>query len=301
MPEEHRMRGSRVVGDVQRKGHMSGWSPPWRTRDELLRFADLTLAEFFRQFARYGDSRIAEQDGLLLFAGAHSHPNPYRNGAFRLDTRLDAETALARAGEFFGERNRSFVFWVGEGNDELDALCRDRGFEPVEPDGLPEMVLEGPPAPVPELPAGTLLRRTDDPAVRNDYVDVIAEGWGMEGIPTDLASAIFFHPDSAGDPHSIAFVAYVDDRPASGCMALLSNGVAVGGQGATAGWARRRGLAEACYAACLEVAYNDFGIRGSVCQSSPSGQRVWQRMGYRKFTRYMRYVIRPGGSGGGGI
>jgi hypothetical protein len=271
------------------------WTPPWRDRDELLRYADLTLAEFFRQLARYGDGcRIEEQDGLVLYAGAHGHPNPYRNGAIRLDRRLDPETAVTRALRFFEPLNRSFVFWVRDGNEDLDAHCRAHGFDVVEPEGLPEMVLEGPPTPVPDLPDDTVLRRASDEQVRRDYVDVVAAGWGLEGTPTELASAIFFHPDSVADPNAIAFVAYIDGKPASGSMALLTNGIAVGGQGATVSWARRRGLAEACYAACLEVAYRDFGIRGSVCQSSPSGHRVWERIGYREFTRYMRYVIRPG-------
>jgi hypothetical protein len=115
----------------------------------------------------------------------------------------------------------------------------------------------------------------------------------MGEISTELASEIFFHPDSVADPNAIAFVAYVDGRPASGCLALLAYGIAVGGQGATVRWARRRGLAEACYEACLRVAYDEFGIRGSVCQSSPSGQGVWERMGYRVFTRYLRYLVPP--------
>jgi hypothetical protein len=268
--------------------------PPWRDREELLRYGDLTLAEFFRQLARYGDGgRIEEQDGLVLYAGSHGHPNPYRNGAIRLDRRLDAETALSRAVRFFTPLNRSFVFWVRSENEDLIELCRSRGYELAEPEGLPEMALEGPPTPVPTLPDDTVLRRAAELEVRRDYVDVVAAGWGLEDTPTELASAIFFHPDSVGDPNSIAFVAYVDGKPASGSMALLANGIAVGGQGATVSWARRRGLAEACYAACLEVAYRDFGIRGSVCQSSPSGHGVWERMGYREFARYMRFVIRP--------
>jgi hypothetical protein len=282
------------VSADERRSAASAWKPVWHDNGELLRLAELTLAEFFRQFARYGEGgRIEERDGLLLFAGSHSHPNPYRNGALRLDRRLDAGTALERAIAFFKPLNRSFVFWVAEGSEDLDAHCTERGFELVEEEGLPEMVLEGPPPPLPELPEGTVLRRASDLSVRRDYVDVTAEGWGMEDITTELASSIFFHPDSVTDPNAIAFVAYVDDKPASGTMALLSCGIAVGGQGATAAWARRRGLAEACYAACLDVAYNEFGIRGSVCQSSPLGQRVWERMGYRRFTRYMRYVVRP--------
>ena len=56
-----------------------------RGREELFRLADLSLAEFLRHLARYGGA-IHEEDGLLLFAGAHSQPNPYRNGLLRLTT-----------------------------------------------------------------------------------------------------------------------------------------------------------------------------------------------------------------------
>jgi len=283
-----------VVESPQSTGRES-MRPPWRDQEELLRYADLTLAEFFRQLSRYGvGTRIEEQDGLVLYAGSHGHPNPYRNGAIRLDDRLDAPTAVRRALSFFAPLNRSFVFWVRQGTEDLESYCRRQGFDLVEPEGLPEMVLEGPPVPIPDLPDDTVLRRASEPEVRRDYVNVVAEGWGMENTPIDLASAMFFDPDSVADPHAIGFVAYVDGRPASGSLALLANGIAVGGQGATVPWARRRGLAEACYAACLQVAYDDFGIRGSVCQSSPSGHRVWERMGYREFTRYMRFVMRPG-------
>jgi hypothetical protein len=201
--------------------------------------------------------------------------------------------ALERASQFFEPLKRSFVFWVREGESDLEELCRSRQMELVEPDGLPELFLEGPPPALKQLPDNVELRRTTDPDVRRDYVNVVAEGWGMGGISTELASEIFFHPDSMGDPNVIAFVAYVDGRPASGCMALLAHGIAVGGNGATVPWARRQGLAEACYAACLQVAYDDFGIRGSVCQSSPSGAGVWARMGYQPLTHYLRFIGKP--------
>jgi len=275
-------------------GESDAWRTPWRDRTELLRYGDLTLTEFFRQLARYGKGgRVEEGDGLVLFAGSHSHPNPFRNGAIRLDHRLDATEALERAKEFFAPFNRSFVFWVRESDPDLDELCRTSGLQLVEPDGLPELMLEGPPPELKPLDEGIVVRRATELQVRRDYVDVVAEGWGMAGVTTELASDIFFHPDSVADPNVIAFVAYVDGKPASGTMALLSYGIAVGGQGATAPWARRRGLAEATYAACLDVAYNEFGIRGSVCQSSPSGAGVWGKMGYREFTRFRRYVVRP--------
>jgi hypothetical protein len=272
----------------------AAWVPVWADADELLRLADLTLAEFFRQNARYGKgARVLEEDGLVLFAGSHSQPNPYRNGAFRLDGRLGAAEALNRAREFFAPLGRPFVFWVPQRATDLVEHCAANELQLLEPEGLPEMSLDSPPPPVRELPDDVELRRADTDEVRRDYVDVVAKGWGMEDIAIELASEIFFHPDSVADPNTIAFVAYVDGRPASGCLAILTCGIAVGGQGATVKWARRRGLAEACYEACLEVAYEEFGIRGSVCQSSPLGMGVWERMGYREFTRYMRYLVPP--------
>jgi hypothetical protein len=229
----------------------------------------------------------------LLFAGPHAQPNPFRNGAFHLDERLNAEQTLERARDFFAPLKRSYVIWVRESDKELEALCAANGMQLVEEEGLPELFLEGPPPPLKDPPDDVVLKRAADPAVRLDYVRVVAEGWGMGGVTDELAADIFFHPDAVGDPHVIAFVAYVDGKPASGCMAMLSNGIAVGGQGATVPWARRRGLADACYASCLDVAYREFGIRGSVCQSSPSGQGVWTRMGYQPLTRYMRFIARP--------
>src|ERR671931_1651526 len=130
----------------------AAWAPVWRDRAELLRFADLTLAEFFRQFARYGrGSQISERDGLVLFAGSHPQPNPFRNGAIRLDTRLDATEALERAQRFFAPLKRSFVFWVRESETDLEELCRSQNMELVEPNGLPELYLEGPPPEVKQI------------------------------------------------------------------------------------------------------------------------------------------------------
>src|SRR3954453_4782167 len=102
-----------VIPAEQNSPSNASWQPVWRSHDELIRYGDLTLAEFFRQNARYGPgSRLLEEDGLVLFAGAHPQPNPYRNGALRLDHRLGAETALERAVRFFAPLKRTFVFWV---------------------------------------------------------------------------------------------------------------------------------------------------------------------------------------------
>src|SRR5438309_10274165 len=108
-------KASDVINSESEPRDAVGWRPVWRSNEELLRFADLTLAEFFRQNARYGSqSRLLEENGLVLFAGSHPQPNPYRNGAIRLDHRLSASKALDQAHPSSNPLDRPFAFRVPE-------------------------------------------------------------------------------------------------------------------------------------------------------------------------------------------
>ncbi len=256
---------------------------------KLLRLADLSLAEFLRHLARYGGS-ILEEDGLLLFAGAHTQPNPYRNGLLRLDDQLPADEVVRRADRFFAARKSGYVVWTREhGDAELEAMVSEAAVRDLE--RLPELVLDELP-PDRGAPAGVELRAADDPQVRDDYVRVVADAWGFGAMPLELAAKIFFAPDSLDAPNVVAFVAYYDDLPLSGAMALISHGVALGCQAATI---RRpkpgqrlprpepgvRGLAESCLYASLQAAFEEHGVARSLCQTSAAGEPVWRKFGYR--------------------
>jgi hypothetical protein len=274
-------------------------------RAALLRLADTTLAEFMRHLTRYGGT-ILEEDGLLLFAGAHPHPNPYRNGAMRLDERLSGAEVLDRAQRFFGARNRGFVLWAPAHSDpDLARVASAAGLQELEKGGLPELYLEQLPEELPP-PEGVTLRPAADERTRLDYVEVVAQGWGMGGIGLELASAVFFHPDSVDVPHVSAFVAYVGDVPVSGAMCFVTQGVALGCQAATVRRLRgshlllparageqRRGLADSCLWAALKFSFDELGARGSLCQTSASGMATWTRLGYRPLTSYGRFLGQP--------
>jgi hypothetical protein len=272
----------------------------------MLRLADLTLAELMRHLARYGGT-ILEEDGLLLFAGAHPHPNPYRNGAIRLDECLEPQDVLARAQRFFAPRKRGYVLWAREhADDDLGSIAESAGAHVLEEPGLPEFFLGGLPEELPP-PEGITLRSAEDERTRRDYVRVVADGWGMRGISLELAAAIFFDPESVNAPNVSAYVAYMGDVPVSGAMTLVSHGVALGCQAATvrrldggtrlpapaSPKTRRRGLADSCLWAALKRSFEDLGARGSLCQASQTGAAVWTRFGYRPITSYRRYLVRP--------
>jgi hypothetical protein len=270
-------------------------------RTELLVLADLTLAEYLRYLARYGGA-VEERDGLLLFAGAHRQPNPYRNGALRLDNQLAGSQVLARAGRFFGPRRRSYALWAREhGDAALEQVATEAGYRELE--RIPELVLEDLPLYLPP-PHGVELRRATDAQGREDYLALVADAWGMGSMPREVAASVFFDPDSLTESGVAAFVAYYDGMPLSAAMTHVSHGVALGCQAATIRRPRKgqklprpgrpgetRGLAESCLWAALELSFGELGARISLCQTSVLGAPVWTALGYRPFTAYARFVV----------
>jgi hypothetical protein len=275
-----------------------------RGEEELLRLADLSLAEFLRHLARYGGA-IHEEEGLLLFAGAHSQPNPYRNGVLRLDDQLPAEEVVRRADAFFSARQSGYVVWTREHADgDLEARVAGPAIRDLE--RLPELVLDDLPAYV-APPEGVELRPALDRQTCLDYLGVVADAWGFAAMPLELAAKVFFDPRSLDAPNVSAFVAYFDGVPLSGAMALVTHGVALGCQAATVRRPRaghelprydpgRRGLAQSCLYASLETSFRDLGASRSLCQTSAAGEPVWQKFGYRPLTSYGRYLSMPAGS-----
>lgn len=279
--------------------------------EELLALADLTLAEYLRYLARYGGA-VVEQDGLLLFAGAHRQPNPYRNGALRLDDTLSPQQTLDAADRFFGPRKSAYALWAREhGDGDLEKAAVEGGLNELE--RLPELVLQRLPDYVPP-PEGVEIRRAADARTREHYLELVAAAWGMASMPREVAAKVFFDPDSLDVPNVAAFVAYYEDMPLSAAMTLVSHGVALGCQAATIRRPKpgqrlprpgppgeRRGLAQSCLWAALQLSYEQLGARLSLCQTSSSGAPVWLGLGYRPFTAYARYLVPVRSSGAGGV
>jgi hypothetical protein len=250
--------------------------------------ADLSLAEFLRHLARFGGS-ILEQDGLLLFAGSHPQPNPYRNGVLRLDGRLAPDEVLRRADGFFSVRRSGYVLWTREhADDDLEQAARESRL--VELERLPELVLDDLP---PELgPApGIELRQAVDRRTRRDYLTVVANAWGNGAMPLEVAARVFFDPRSLDAPNVAAFVAYRDEAPVAGAMVFVTHGVALACQAATA--RERHGGAESCLHAALRVGFDELGARLSLCQGSALAADAWRNLGYAPFTSFGRYLSPP--------
>jgi len=272
-----------------------------RESGDLLALADLTLAKYLRYLAAYGGA-VAEQDGLLLFAGAHRQPNPYRNGVLRMNDSLEAERVLSLAEDFFGERQSGYALWAREhGDEDLRKLAAQAGLRELE--RLPELVLEGLPDYLPP-PEGVEIRRAEDPRAREDYLGLVADAWGMGSMPRAVAAQVFFDPSSLAAPQVAAYVAYYEGMPLSAAMTFVTDGVALGCQAATIRRPRpgqklprprppgeHRGLAQSCLWEALRFSYERLGARLSLCQTSSLGAPAWLGLGYQPFTAYERYLV----------
>lgn len=260
--------------------------------DEILWLADQNIGEFIRHTSRAGeDSSILEESGLLLVAGSHPNPSPYRNVALRLTDTYPAADAIERADEFFAERGRGYVLWVRAHADrELDEIAQRRGLRLLEEPGLPQLFREGCPEPGQPGPGVELKWATDD-ATRRDFLMVNADAWGMSGAPFDIIRSALFEPASLDAPNVAAAIAYVDGAPAGTCMVINYPFHVTGGYwGATAGWARNRGLHDLTTRAVFNAGFA-LGAKVAVCQNSPGAARNLERMGLRQVSHYRRYVV----------
>jgi hypothetical protein len=262
------------------------------TTAELLELGDRNVAEFILHLARAGEgTRIVEDDGLLLVAGSHPNPGPYRNVAMRTGGGLTGEEVVARADEFFAEQSRGYCLWVRMHADrDVEQIMAERGFGLLEEEGLPQLARVGAPDPV-EPGAGIELRWATDEKSRRDFLMVNADAWGMGGAPYDLVRATLFEPSILDAPNVTAAIAYIDDKPAGTCMSIIyPRDVAGGYWGATAGWARKRGLHDLTSRAVFHAAA-ELGATISVSQTSPGAAKNLAGMGLQQISSFKRYLV----------
>lgn len=256
--------------------------------ETLQRYSDENLAELVRHVARAGEhTTISEQDGLLLVAGSHAQPGPYRNFAMRLTNELSAAETIERAQAFFTQRQRSFVLWVRMHADkDIERLA---AWEPLEQEGLPQYAAFEPFA-EPAAAFGVRVAVPSTAKERDDFLIVNADGWGLDGMPYELARQMLFEPSMLDAPNVVALLAYMTAEPAATCMTIATPGCAGGYWGATARFARRQGL----WRLLVTRAFNRSFERGAqvvVCQASRMNEANTLRLGFREISRYRRYLV----------
>lgn len=255
----------------------------------LLELAHRALAETMREITRRSHGVILEEKGLLLYASGASDAALW-NGVFRTEPGLTAANLVEKAAEFFGQRQRGFTLHALEHLDaDVEAELHSAGRTPDS--DSPEMVLEAP-VTLPTPPSGVQLHQVETDAQRADFLMAVASAFQTLGVAEETWHAAYPDVHSLAAPHIVAVVAYVEGVPAAAAMMYLSYWVAevihVGVHPAY----RRRGLGELVTRAVTHEGFQR-GARLVSLQSSPMGEGVYRRIGYREIARYRWYLFPP--------
>jgi len=264
---------------------------------DIQTLADQNLAEAAREMVRWQrDHHIEEREDLLFVAGADSFPDPYSNCVMALGPRAseDPERLIALADEHFGGMGRVYAIWIRDHLDaNLEAVLKDAGLSPLS--DSPGMVLE---APIPDRPQGVGLRveQVEGTDAARALGGVEALSYASLGLPAENTERIFSMPERFINPHTIVVLGYLENRPVSAAIAILSHGIAGLYWVGTCPEARGHGLGEACTRLAGNRAF-ELGARCVVLQASAQGEPIYLRMGYREITRYRWYLRAPQHSG----
>jgi GNAT superfamily N-acetyltransferase len=267
-------------------------------RADVIARGDRNLCSYLRHLARNApDGSYADVDGVLMFAGGHPYPGTYTNGVIRASNDDQPEVpprdVLAAASEFFRPLRRGFAVWIrGHADDDLEKACQAEGmFQRPPIEGNPAIASPGRVLGVPDL-VGVEIRTVDSAETRAAYLRVVLTGYGVEGLPPELAERVIFSTASIDDPRVVAYLAYVDGDPAAGCMAFVEDGTAGMQWAATLPAARGHGLGKAVFRATNDAAVA-LGATLLTGQASQMGLPLWRSLGFDVVTYYRRYLAKP--------
>jgi len=256
--------------------------------EEILHFADLNLAEFVREMARWNaDSEIFEQTDLLLTKGPGL--SPVTNVAMNLsntNSRFSAET-FDRIRSFYRMRKSCFSIHLRKHVDaEFETICKQEKMILIS--DSPGMMIDKP-FPDKKIPEGVEIRHVTEISGVADFASVVIESYQSLGMPPHVGKKIFASPERLLKPYNYLVVAYDKEQPVSAAMLLFSNAIAGIYWVGTMQSARGKRLAEACVTAVVNEAFRR-GAPLVVLQASKFGAPVYRRMGFTEFTRYPWYM-----------
>lgn len=189
----------------------------------------------------------------------------------------------------FQSRNLRWTYWLCD--DYLDAALRKSsrqmfnsfGLSPLtEPPGMFAERLADPKRRLPEL----VVRRVQDDATRRAFAQITSVAFD---IPLNICRDVYgSSPAWGGDFHG--YVGYVDGMAVTTTATVVAANVVGVYSVGTLPQCRGRGYAEALMRRALSIEKEASGFEETVLQATNSGRALYERMGYRKITRFSVYI-----------
>jgi ribosomal protein S18 acetylase RimI-like enzyme len=213
------------------------------------------------------------------------------NAAF-LSAPVANEAELARRimlpSVHFDARGLEWAYWVCD--DWLEARARRRSRQTFERHGLrhsvdlPGMVAEQILPPVKPLP-NLEIRRVADPGTREAFCAI---GSICFHVPLPWFREVF--DNDAVWQRFTAWVGYLDGEPVSTAATVMGGGAVGVYNVATMPEHQNRGYGETVTRHAVAEAQRRHGITQTILQSTPAGNRLYQRMGFRTVTNIAVYA-----------
>ena len=135
-------------------------------------------------------------------------------------------------------------------------------------------------------------RRVKNQRTRFDFVELACSVFAL---PYHVADKIY-GPESTWESPMIGHVGYVGEKPVS-IVSTVLGGDAVGVYSlGTAPQYQGHGYAESIMRYALHEARSKTGIERTVLQTTRSGRRLYERMGYKAVTKFIVYTRESCGS-----
>ncbi|MGH9647571.1 MAG: GNAT family N-acetyltransferase, partial [Bryobacteraceae bacterium] len=130
------------------------------------------------------------------------------------------------------------------------------------------------------------VRRVNNLETRQAFANITAIAFD---IPQAISREVYGAARGlGGDFHG--YVGYVDGAPVATTATVVSAGaVGIYSVGTLPDW-RRRGFAESLMRSAIAIEQKKSGVEASVLQATESGISVYERMGYRRVTRFSVYI-----------
>jgi ribosomal protein S18 acetylase RimI-like enzyme len=252
------------------------------TSDDFIGRADKNLIYAVKSWAAAADGGVVrEADGLVL--AASGVPLRSFNNVFLTRALAEPSAHLREAITHCQRRRVPFRLRVLEPLDgSTEAIVSAAGFERAG--GIPCLVLS-PSRTWADDSGGLVIRRVIDDDTLRGHTAVVADAFGW---PPSLLARVFTRRLMAVSGWR-GYVGYLDGRPVATAQLFVTDGVAGIYYVGTLEAHRRRGFAESI----TRQALNEGAAAGcdmASLQASPSGQAIYERMGFSAVSYYRTYV-----------